>query len=1374
MNYLKKIMFLSILVFSNLMAQTVPVTLHYKPIITDYTTLRLVGNFNGWNNNDDNLVMTDTDGDGVYEITVDFTTGIEHMYKFVFDANWSFAWNDPDNPDIKISDNNNSVLNVKNPFITYLLPRGKNTAGEMYVDTTIAGEPIRAIFAFTPNNPLNLSTLIVRIDGVAVTNPSQYYNADKKEFFYQPPVPLATGDHTVIVSVNATVGSVMKISTFSRKPGEKIYKSPVDFYFDEFNTGSSVLQNITSSSVVGEFNNWNESFDKMNDDNNDGLWEVTSFLEKGDYEYKFKLNQSIWVNDPDEPSFSGINDNNIFLVSVDSIPSIKLISPNESSVFTTNPTEILFKALLRPGAKSTVDESSIIVKLNDSPVSSTFNADSGFVVASVQLTKEGSNQVSVEFTNTDGLSKTEVYSYGIFTGQTGFYFADAINDEPYLYPSGVTSGSCDITSLLIDETNSHDSIKFLIEMQDITDRTRLGLLITNPVSTTASAPLGLDITTEDWQNAGVFVPIGKPGNAFENTTNENVFWEGRDPVVYGNHKLSLDTNADISNNFEFTISVAYLDSILGSWTRERNFYLFSYLANEDMSGNSFEVNSAVGGSDRTEDPDIYDAVFFRSGFWQDRVLSNFIPAGDKMGPRYVSLNGFGRGKISFSAIDISDSLSTYGPAINFYTPSVTFWYPNVNVKGELSDANITTAIFSFNGIESNIPIVNGLFDVPVVLNEGENVIFIKASDDDGFQSTSKNLYLSYEKNHEPTVKINASISGRKVTLIAEAASPDTLNLTYLWTDDDSKNPANLFTTLSEKVIEFTLPEVEGEYYIDLKVTDSNLRFANARELIIAKNDSVFETEINDHAAWIDKAIVYEIYPRSYSSTGDFAGIQSKISEMLSLGINTIWLMPIYTGPTLHGYEITDYFGFEEDFGNAEDFKNLVDALHNAGIKVILDFVVNHTSIQHPFMQNVLEYGEHSPWADFYIWDGEPGNSNYEYYFDWGSLPNLNHKNKDVRDYFIKAALYWVNEFDIDGYRCDVAWGVEERNTDFWQEWRAALKNVKPELFLEAEASSGDPVFYENRFDSANDWDLRNKLINTTNGMLSINDFNAEMMKIYPDYARPFKFVENHDEVRVASSHDTQRSKLMHTVLFTANGVPLIYSGGEVGEETNRGLIDWSDPDGIKPYFKSLVKIRNKYLVNPTLSRITNSYPEKTYTYTSQSDSNLLITHVNFSSLDVTQNVFIERNQLPNDGVSTYYLTNLFNGNVRTIAPTETTVSLDTLDGYEAVIYYFGTKPQTVDVKNDDNLIISDYKLSQNFPNPFNPSTKIQYQIPESGLVTIKVYDILGREVATLVNTFKAAGKYDVTLNASNLSSGIYFYTMKAGEFFNTKKLVLLK
>ncbi|MCF6268735.1 MAG: T9SS type A sorting domain-containing protein [Melioribacteraceae bacterium] len=1364
-----KILAISLIIISNIIAQTVPVTLHYEPEITEFTTLRLVGNFNGWNNGDDEMIMTDPDGDGVYEITKDFTKGVEHMYKFVFDANWSFAWNDPDNPDIKISDNNNSILNVTDPYITYLLPRGRNSAYETYFDKSIEGEPIRAIFAYTEDNPIDLNTLIVTIDGIPIDNPTQYYIEEKKEFFYQTPTPLPEGNHTIVVSITSPLGTVTKTSTFKRKPGLIVYKTPLDFFYDENNTGSSIIQNINSVSLVGDFNNWNELFDKMQDNNSDGLWEVTSYLEEGSYEYKFKLNGGLWINDPDEPSFSVNTDNNQFSVVIDSIPSIKLTTPNESTTFKIDPAEFSFEALLRPGAKWQVDEASIIVRVNNVPVTSTYFSDTSLVTSAITLTGEGNHQVSIEFTNSAGLSASETFTYGIYTNETGFYYADAIDDEPYSYPAGVPQGSCDIISVLIDEVQTHDSLMFTVEFENISDRTRLGLLITNQVSNSAADPLELEILTEDWQNNGVFVPIGKPGNSYENTLKENRFWEGRDPVVISDKALIVNSDG---NNLEFAISVAYLDSLLGSWTRERNFYLFSYLANDDMSGNGFEVTSNEGGSDSIEDPDIYDAAFFRSGFWQDRVFSNYIPAGGKMGPRFVSLNGDGRGQKSLSASDISDSLATYGPAIIFLTPSVTYWYQDVIVKGTISDPDITEATFSFNGVESSVTVKNSEFAVPVLLEEGENVIFVRATDNKGFESTSKNIVLSYERDAEPTVTISGALNGRSVSLTANASSPDGLDFTYSWIDDEN-NPAYLFGTASSKTIQFDVPAEEGEYYIDVVARDSQGKTTKARKLIFAKNDSVYFAQINDHASWIDEAIFYEIYPRSYSPTGNFEGIKNKIPDMVDLGINAIWFMPIYTGPTPHGYEITDYFGFEEDFGDADDFRDLMESLHAAGIKVILDFVVNHTSIQHRFMQNVLEYKENSPWADFYLWDGEAGNSNYEYFFDWASLPNLNHNNKDVREYFIKAAKYWITEFDIDGYRCDVAWGVEERNSDFWQEWRTALKNIKPEVFLQAEASSSQNIYYSNRFDSANDWDLRNKIIGATNNTTSINTLDSELRKNYLSYARPFRFVENHDEVRVASSHDTQRSKLMHTILLTASGVPLIYSGGEVGEVTNRGLIDWSDPDNIRPYFKSLVKIRNNYLSNPILDRVENSYPNTIYTYSSTSGDNILLTYANFSAGN-NSGATINKSELPNDGTTTYYLTNLFDGEVIEIPSSTTDITLEPLDGYEAVVYYYGTEPVIVDINEEDNLIVSDYQLSQNYPNPFNPSTKITYQIPDSGLVTLKVYDVLGREVAELVNSEQPTGKYTVTLNGANLSSGIYFYTMRAGDFVATKKLLLLK
>ena len=162
----------------------VPVTFHYKPDYTEFQKLRLTGTFNGWNNADNDLLMSDSDGDGEYEVTVNLTTGVDHNYKFVMDADWNFAYNDPDNPRINLDDNNNSILMAKDPVITYLLPRDVNSRGEKFIDNTPGGLPIRAIFAFTSGNPIDLNSLTVSIDGVNVMNPSQYYDAQKKEFLY--------------------------------------------------------------------------------------------------------------------------------------------------------------------------------------------------------------------------------------------------------------------------------------------------------------------------------------------------------------------------------------------------------------------------------------------------------------------------------------------------------------------------------------------------------------------------------------------------------------------------------------------------------------------------------------------------------------------------------------------------------------------------------------------------------------------------------------------------------------------------------------------------------------------------------------------------------------------------------------------------------------------------------------------------------------------------------------------------------------------------------------------------------------------------------------------------------------------------------------
>ncbi|MCK9209686.1 MAG: alpha-amylase family glycosyl hydrolase [Ignavibacteriaceae bacterium] len=1356
---------------ADLFPQTVPVTFHFKPEYTQFKVLRVVGTFSGWNTADDNYKMTDANGDGEYEITVPLAEAATHNYKFVMDASWDFAYGDPDNPAINIADNNNSMLDVKDPMITYLLPRGMNTKNEFFIDTTAAGLPIRAIFAFKPENPLNLTTLKVTIDGVDVVNPQQYYNSTKQEFLCQPVPALSSGNHTVSVSVSSSAGSVSKQSTFTRSPGFVIYQVPTDFYFDKNSSKGFLTQDVTTVSTVGEFNNWNQAMNPMQDNNNDGLWETTVLIKEGSYQYKMKINNSLWINDPDEPKFDNTMVNNLITVKADTISKIKLISPSDETVYAADNTQITFKAFLRPGVKSKgVNQSTIQVKLDDVLATSSFQSDSSIVNANLTIAGEGRHTVTVSFTNVEGVTALENYSYGIYTGKTGKYIVDAGKDEPYRYPATVKDGSCDILSVKIDETSQHDSLKFVVQMRDASDRTRLGLIIANPTKTLVSDPIGLDIKTYEWQGNGVFASIGAPGNAYESKTKENRFMISRDPFTASNELIKVNGDALTKKEFTFTVSLQFLDSLLTGWMQTRNFYLFSYLSAEDTTGSSYEVTMNDGGSYLPEDPDIYDAAFVRSGSWQKRMFANYIAAAAPMGPNYVSLDGQGRGILSLKATDISDSLATYGPVVTMLTPGVEYWYRDITFHGQLSDPTIQSISFFFNGVESTQPVVNGKFSVPITLVDGANKVYVRAVNAKGFITISKEVTLSINPDYTPDLWINGTSSGRQVTLWVNGSSPKGLALSYLWSQELT-NPASSFGIVTDTILTFTMPTPSGEYYYNIRVKDSQNRIKNARILVKVESDSVRVADINEHAAWIDKAIVYEIYPRAFSDQGGFLGIVNKIPDMKDLGINTLWLMPIYKGPTTHGYEITDYYGFEEDYGTEADFVKLMTELKKAGIKIILDFVVNHTSIQHPFMQNVFEYRGYSPWANFYIWSGEPGNSNYKYEFDWASLPDLNHNDVEVRNYFAKVAEYWVKKYGIDGYRCDVAWGVEQRNQLFWQEWRKKIKNIKPEVFLEAEASSSDSTFYNKRFDSANDWDLRTKLLGAISGTTTIDDMNAEIMRQYK-YGRPFRFVENHDEVRVTSAFDSRRNRLAHTILLTLNGVPLIYSGGEVGELTNRDKVNWSDPDNTRPYFKKIISVRNKYLVNPKISRLPNTVPAKIYTYASLSDTNIVLTTANLKNEIL--NADVDLSGLPWDGTSNYYLTDLIDGTVYTVTPQQHSAFQIALNEFESKLFYFSKYPVVVGVDEKDNLTVTEFKLQQNYPNPFNPTTTIKFQLPNQEHVSLKIFDMLGREVTTLVDDIKSAGIHQVEFNAAGYASGVYFYQVKAGKFLETKKFVLMK
>ena len=300
--------------------------------------------------------------------------------------------------------------------------------------------------------------------------------------------------------------------------------------------------------------------------------------------------------------------------------------------------------------------------------------------------------------------------------------------------------------------------------------------------------------------------------------------------------------------------------------------------------------------------------------------------------------------------------------------------------------------------------------------------------------------------------------------------------------------------------------------------------------------------------WVKDAIIYEIFPRSYSKNGTFKEIEEDIPRLKELGVNVIWLMPIHPigevkrkGKYGSPYSIKDYYAINPEYGTAEDFKSLVETAHKNGIKVIIDLVINHTA-----WDNKLIF-EHPEW---YVKNenGEIISPNS----DWTDVADLNYDNQELRKYMIEMMKYWVREFDIDGYRCDVA---ELVPTDFWEEAREELEKIKPVLML---AEGSLPEQHIKAFDLTYSWNVYDALsrIIRKGHLPSVLDnvLESERYK-FPKGSLRLRFNENHDKPRAVKFFGEDGALVSALIVNTIPGVPLIYNGQEYGDTTGLSLFE---------------------------------------------------------------------------------------------------------------------------------------------------------------------------------------------------------------------------
>jgi cyclomaltodextrinase / maltogenic alpha-amylase / neopullulanase len=339
----------------------------------------------------------------------------------------------------------------------------------------------------------------------------------------------------------------------------------------------------------------------------------------------------------------------------------------------------------------------------------------------------------------------------------------------------------------------------------------------------------------------------------------------------------------------------------------------------------------------------------------------------------------------------------------------------------------------------------------------------------------------------------------------------------------------------------------------------------------------------DTPAWVERAVVYGVVPAKFGDAG-FRSVGAQLDDLADLGIDALWLPPLHpTPPGDFGYAVMDYFGVRADYGTEEDFRALIHAAHARSIRVLMDFVPNHTSAEHPWFRDALARGPASPTYAFY--DRDPSGAP-THYFDWTHLPNLNYDHPEVRRTMLDAFASWVRGFDVDGFRVDAAWGVKQRRPDFWPVWRQELKRLKPGLLLLAEASARDPYYPANGFDAAYDWTdelghwaweeafadgadparitagLRAALVAGTGGLV-------------------FRFLNNNDTgERFVARHGPALTRVAAALLLTLPGLPCLYTGDEIGAAyhpyRDPAPLDWdADPHRLRPYYRSLIELRRR-------------------------------------------------------------------------------------------------------------------------------------------------------------------------------------------------------
>ena len=609
----------------------------------------------------------------------------------------------------------------------------------------------------------------------------------------------------------------------------------------------------------------------------------------------------------------------------------------------------------------------------------------------------------------------------------------------------------------------------------------------------------------------------------------------------------------------------------------------------------------------------------------------------------------------------------------------------------------------------------------------------------------------------------------------------------------------------------------------LEQEDSYINDAAYPNLIPYPNDktffsvSVFETAQQDYV-WEavdyvkpekENLIIYELLIRDFVLEHNYKTLIDTLDYLENLGINAIELMPIneFEGNESWGYNPSFYFAPDKYYGPKEDLKKFIDECHKRNIAVIIDMVLNHSYGRSSFVR-LYSSGDFGPPTSENPWYNVTSPNPV---YSWGS--DFNHESQYTKELVDRVNKYWLSEYKFDGFRYDFTKGFTNKIGDgssFDQSRIDILKRMADSVW------AFDPTAYlilehfapDNEEKILTDYGMMvwgNNNHNYNEATMGYNEsgksnFSRISYKSH-GFTKPnlVGYMESHDEERLMYKNLTygnsnasynikeittalNRIKLAAAFFLTVPGPKMIWQFGELGYDFS---IDYNGRVGNKPIkwdYLDDVNRKNLYKTYAALNKLKREYLTfSTTNFTLDVASTIKTIKLTHWSMDAVI--------VGNFGIASTIASPVFQYNGKwydyfsgdSITVENSTVSI-TLNPGEFHIYTSKKLPTPeadilLSTENNEN-VPTVFSLEHNYPNPFNPSTTIKYSIASNikfgGNVKLIVYDVLGRQVKTLVNEKATPGEYIVQFDAGDLSSGIYFYTISAGGFYQTKKMILLK